>query len=136
MRSSLAPAWGTFVCCVLACAPARADAIAPCAPPPGVTAVAIPDGVPDAIMAQLGQIALPGQRFDASDVVMTGVNRRYIFVWHRGDHWIVATERGGRGYNDPVMEYALSPGGTATLVTRTLSAPSTVCRDATAMAKE
>jgi hypothetical protein len=101
-----------------------------------MASVSIPDGVPEGLRSRLGTIALPGAQFDATDVVRTGIGQRYIFVWRRDNHWIVATEQGGRGYNDPIMAYDLSDDGQASLVQRTISAPSLVCADAGAMSKE
>lgn len=116
---------------------ARGDDIAPCPPPEGMTSASIPNDVPEALQAKFGKIALPGAQFDATDIVGTGISRRYIFAWHRENHWIVATEHGGRGYNDPLLAYDLSAdGNAATLVRRRISGPSTVCSDAVAMSKE
>jgi len=116
---------------------ARADDIAPCTPPEEMSSASIPDGVPPALQDQLGQIALPGAQFDATDIVSTGLSRRYIFVWHRESRWIVATEHGGRGYNDPILVYDLSADGkVAKLVRRLISEPSAVCTDAAAMSKQ
>jgi hypothetical protein len=116
---------------------ARADDIAPCSPPEEMSSASIPDGVPPALQDQLGQIALPGAQFDATDIVSTGSSRRYLFVWHRESRWIVATEHGGRGYNDPILVYDLSADGkVAKLVRRLISEPSAVCTDAAAMSKQ
>jgi hypothetical protein len=115
---------------------ARADHIAPCSAPEGMTSESIPSAIPPALQAKLGKIATPGAAFDATDIIVTGLSRRYIFVWHRENRWIVATEHGGRGYNDPIMAYELSTdGNVATLVRQLISGPSTVCSDAVAMAK-
>jgi hypothetical protein len=115
---------------------ARADTIPACSVPEGMKSVAIPDGVPEGLRSKLGTIAAPGGQFDATDIVMTGISRRYIFAWHRGNRWIVAIEQGGRGYNNPIMAYDLSEDGQASLVRRKISAPSLVCADAEAMSKD
>jgi hypothetical protein len=115
---------------------ARADDIPTCPVPEGMKSVSIPDGVPEGLRSKLGTIAAPGGQFDATDVVMTGISRRYIFAWHRGNRWIVAIEQGGRGYDDPIMAYDLSDDGHASLVQRKSSAPQLVCSDANALSKE
>ena len=115
---------------------ARADDIPACPVPEGMNSVAIPDGVPEGLRSRLGTIAPPGAQFDATDVVRTGISRRYIFVWRRDNHWIVAIEQGGRGYNDPIMAYDFSDDGQVSLVQRKISAPQLVCSDALALTKE
>jgi hypothetical protein len=48
--------------------------------------------------------------------------------------WIVATERGGRSYNDPIFAYDVSlDGSTATPVAQRIAFPSTVCATAFAL---
>ncbi len=55
-------------------------------------------------------------------------NRRLIFIWTRGNVWVVATEHGGRGYNDPILAYQLDSNGLhATLIAERLAVPKTVC---------
>src|SRR5690348_13328826 len=94
--------WTAFAgfACTLAVNPAKADYIAPCPVPPGVVSVPLPGGLPPALRDEIGDIALPNQDFDATDVVMTGRRVRFIFVWNKGSRWLVATEHGGRGYYD------------------------------------
>jgi hypothetical protein len=118
--------------------PARADTIAPC--PAGVTAVQLPDGIAPALQQALhsavGDIVLPNQQFDAADTGMSGKSRRFIFVWNIGRKWIVATEHGGIGYNDPVFAYDLSGDGKiATLVATRIAFPPSVCSTASALAR-
>jgi hypothetical protein len=115
---------------------ARTDAIPPCALPNGVASISFENGAPPALLRALrervGELVPPGGRFDATDVVVTGKNRRLIFVWNVGTRWIVATEHGGRGYNDPIFLYDLSPEShTATLVLERIAFPETVCATAT-----
>ena len=117
---------------------ARADVIPPCATPSGVNSVPLPDGVPSAVnralQAKLGKIALPGQEFDATDVVGTGISRRFIFAWNSGSKWLVATEHGGRGYNDPIFLFDLSQNGEDVSLLKTqISFPKGVCSAASAM---
>jgi len=81
----------------------------------------------------MGHIALPGEPFDATDVVMYRTNRRFIFVWRRADEWLVAIERGGFVYSDPIYRYRLARDGKADLVETQSAIPHTVCRIATQM---
>lgn len=77
-----------------------------------------------------GVFARPGEPFRATDVIIDPSlsNKRIIFVWEQGTRWIVATERGGIGYNDPILVYDLDPQNTeATLVKEQLALPLTVC---------
>jgi hypothetical protein len=54
-----------------------------------------------------------------------------IFIWSRGDRWVIATEHGGRGYNDPIFSYAVSSDGLkATLLVERAAYPDTVCSTA------
>lgn len=120
---------------------AQADTIPSCSAPTGVTPVDLPSGIAPAVLNALhdkvGDIALPGQPFDDTDIVMTGKSRRLIFVWHTGSKWIVATEHGGRGYNDPIFLYNLSDDGkTASLVATRLSFPGGICADAVSLSKQ
>jgi hypothetical protein len=112
--------------------------LAPCFVPAGVVSVPIPEGVPavlqSALRGSLGDIALPGEKFDATDIVMTRRSRRFIFVWNVGRRWIVATEHGGRGYNNPIFAYDISDDGeTASLVETRIAVPATVCATATSL---
>jgi hypothetical protein len=82
----------------------------------------------DAIKQKLGDLVPPTSPFDATDVVTTGHNRRLIFIWARGNRWVVATEHGGRGYNDPIFGYEISPNGhQATLIAERTTFPNSVC---------
>ena len=69
----------------------------------------MPAALRDAVKQKLGYLVPPKAPFDATDVVMTGHNRRLIFIWVRGDTWVIATEHGGRGYNDPILAYTVDP---------------------------
>jgi hypothetical protein len=117
---------------------ARADYIPSCSVPNGVSSASLQAGAPPALLAALkehvGDIAAPGTAFDATDVVVTGRSRRLIFVWNVGRRWIVATEHGGRGYNDPIFAYDLSQDDrTATLVQERIAFPGTVCSIASSL---
>ena len=129
-------------CTFWSCIAARADNIPPCPVPPGATAVPLPAGLPNAIAGDVAGrlrariIALPGERFDSTDVAITGVNARYIFVWKITGGWIVAVEHGGIAYNDPVLRYESSPDGKVFKMTLGQTAfPGNVCAVATALAK-
>jgi hypothetical protein len=62
---------------------------------------------------------------------MTGQNRRLIFVRVHGTRWVIATEHGGRGYNDPVFAYDVDPdGSSAKLVGEQVAMPDTLCATA------
>jgi hypothetical protein len=77
---------------------------------------------------RLGEMVAPGEAFDATDLIETERNRRLIFVWNVGNRWIVATEHGGLGYNDPILAYDLNQdGGRVTLVQERIASPCTVC---------
>lgn len=115
-----------------AACPAWADTIPSCPLAQGVEERSIDDGVPsvlrDALAEKIGTFALPGERFDSTDIVMTGQNRRLIFVRVHGTRWVIATEHGGRGYNDPVLAYDVDPGGSpAKLVGEQTAVPETLC---------
>lgn len=132
MKVSLAPvALGWIFMCMSTAA--RADYIAPCAPPDSnVKVLQFPGGIPAALLKALrehvGDIASPGEKFDSTDVVVTGRNRRLIFAWNLGTRYVIATEHGAIGYNDPILVYEVDPQGrTAKLVSETIAFPTTVC---------
>ena len=67
---------------------AQATAISGCPAPPGAVNVALPSGLPPALRYAMGNIALPGEPFDSTDVYVKGHKyRRYIFVWNVGTRW-------------------------------------------------
>jgi hypothetical protein len=111
----------------------RADNIAPCSPPDSdVKVLSFPGSVPAIVLKALtehvGDIVAPGVMFDSTDVIRTGHNRRAIFVWNRGERYVIATERGGIGYNDPVFVYEVDPRAhSAKLVSEEVAFPDTVC---------
>jgi len=116
--------------------PARAVAIEDCTVPPGVVKVELPSGLPPALGKAMGNIALPGEPFDASDVVVEGHKySRYIFLWNTGKRWIVATEQGGIALHTMIFVYELrKEGKTAALIEKRATFPESVCADATRMA--
>jgi hypothetical protein len=100
---------------------ARADTIPPCTPPNNVSLTTslneAPAALRQALKEHVGDIVAPGEKFDATDVVVTGRSRRLIFIWNLGNRWIVATEHGGRVYKRPIFAYDLGQDGqSATLV--------------------
>jgi len=117
-------------------APAQAAAIPDCPAPPGAVDVALPSGLPPALRRAMGDIALPGEPFDATDVYVKGHRySRYIFVWNVGARWIVATEQGGIALHRAVFVYRLTKDGkTATLIDKRARFTNNVCEDATKLA--
>ena len=116
--------------------PAQVPATSDCPLPPGAVKVALPSGLPPALRDKMGDIALPGQPFNAIDVYVKGEpNRRYIFVWNIGAKWIVATEQGGFALRSAVYVYDLGKDGkTATYLDRRIGLPSEACGAATKLA--
>ena len=125
-----------FVTGILMAVPAQADDIPPCQAPQGVSVAALPGGLPPVLKKDLadrfGQIVLPNEKFDSTDIRITGHSRRFIFAWSIGAVWIVATEHGGVGYNDPIFRYEVGT-ETATLVQTLISFPNAVCAAATGL---
>jgi hypothetical protein len=109
-----------------------------CAVPSGVSAIlsvaAAPPALVGALTERIGELVDPGARFDATDVVVTGHNRRLIFIWNAGTRWIVATEHGGIGYNDPILLYELGPERRdAIFLVEVTAFPETVCSAASGL---
>ena len=124
--------------CALCSAVAQADDIPPCTPPKGVTATfsvkSMPPALSQMLKAQLQYLAEPNETFDATDVVSSGHPNRLIFVWNERDVWLVARERGGIAYSDPIQKFTLA-NGRAKLVLERSAIPNTVCSIAHAMMK-
>lgn len=77
---------------------------------------------------KLGEVVPPGEKFDSTDRIVTGKNRRAIFVWMRGNRWVIATEHGGLAYNDPIFAFDVSAGGLqAKLVAEAIAFPDSIC---------
>jgi hypothetical protein len=121
---------------VASAAPSQVAAIRDCPAPPGAVNVALPSGVPAALRGVMGNIALPGEPFDSSDVYVKGHKyRRYIFVWNIGTRWIVATEQGGIALRSAIFVYHLGKDGkTATLINKRIGFTNNVCGAATKLA--
>jgi hypothetical protein len=125
----------TFV--ALAMAAYSMPAPAACPVPPGAVNVALPSGLPPALRDALpGDIALPGEPFDTTDVYVKGhKHSRYIFVWNIGSRWIVATEQGGIALRAAIFTYDLGKDSkTAALIDRRFTFPENVCAAATKLA--
>jgi hypothetical protein len=110
---------------------AIANAVPSCTPPATVVSVPLTQ-VPPILLQTLtdsvGEIAPPGGRFDRTDVVMVGRNRRFAFFWKADDKWIVATEHGGFGYSNPIFLYHLGEGERkAALMEQKIAFPNTLC---------
>jgi hypothetical protein len=117
------------------------DVIPVCHLPMGVASYSdqkdMPIALRDAIKQKLGELVPPNSPFDATDVATTGHNRRLIFIWARGYQWVIATEHGGRGYNDPIFGYEVSPNGQqATLIAERTAFPNSVCLTAEELLKQ
>ena len=108
------------------------DVIPVCRMPVGVTSYYdqkdVPVALRDAIRQNLGELVPPNSPFDSTDVATTGHNRRLIFIWARGHRWVVASERGGRGYSDPIFAFEVSANGRqAALIAERTANPNSVC---------
>lgn len=111
---------------------ATADEIPRCLTLPPAEDVA-PADVPAILRVTLGHdigaYALPGQPYDATDVVSVGVNRRLIWVRRRGTRWVVAFEQGGRAYHDTVLSYEVGYDNSSIAGIRAeVAFPATVCQ--------
>lgn len=128
VAASAALAWSA-----LAVLPACADDIPSCAVPRGVvTSTSLENAPPllqQALKAHIGEVVPPGGKFDSTDVVRVGRDRRLIFIWNAGRRWVVATEHGGRGYNDPIFAYDLDQ-DRQRLAAERVAVPGTVCATA------
>jgi hypothetical protein len=108
------------------------DVIPACRLPMGVATYSAQKDLPvplrEAVKQNLGTLMPPGSPFDSTDVVTTGHNRRLIFIWTRGTRWVIATEHGGRGYNDPIFAYEVdSNHQSAKLLAERIAFPGSVC---------
>jgi hypothetical protein len=111
-------------------------AISDCPAPHGVVEVVLPSGLPGILRDRIGDVALPGEPFDSTDVYAKGhKHRRYIFVWNIGSRWIVATEQGGIALRSAIFVYDLSKDGkTATLIDERMGLVNNVCTAASKLA--
>jgi hypothetical protein len=126
--------WLCVMSAVLAVVASATPAQAACPVPPGAVQVALPSGLPPALRDALpGDIALPGEPFDTTDVYVKGhKHSRYILVWNIGNRWIVATEQGGIALRAAIFTYELGKDGkTAALIEKRFTFPHSVCAVAT-----
>jgi hypothetical protein len=116
--------------------PLQAGPNSECPPPAGAVSVALPSGVPPALRDVMGNIALPGEPFDTTDVYVKGHKyRRYMFAWNFGTRWIVAIEQGGFALRSIIFVYRISKDGkTVTLVEERNGFMNNVCGSATKLA--
>lgn len=126
---------------VMAATPSVADYIPPCQTiPAGVSVISRLEDAPASLVRALtdrvGEIVAVGAPFDNTDRVQTGKNRRLIFIWNRGTRWVVATEHGGRGYNDPIFAFEIDKQNRVTLVRDKWAIPYSVCSTATSLIED
>ena len=114
-----------------------ADAIRPCRILPiGVSTFSRLDDAPlavaQALTKRVGEVVPVDAPFDSTDVVRVGKSRRLIFIWNAGTTWVVATEHGGLGYNDPVFAFGIDrpDGNQVTFLGEEIAHPDTVCSTA------
>jgi hypothetical protein len=102
-----------------------------CTPPPGVVPVPLTQVPPillQTLIDNFGEFAPPMGSFDRTDYIMVGRSRRLAFFWKADNKWIVATEHGGFGYNNPVFLYHLDEGErNAVLMAQKIAFPNTLC---------
>ena len=88
----------------------------------------VPSILLQTLVDDFGEFAPRAGRFDRTDVVMVGRNRRLAFFWNADSKWIVATEHGGFGYNNPIYIYHIDGDGRkAGLMAQTIAFPETLC---------
>lgn len=114
------------------------DVIPPCPVPNGVSATSrfedAPPSLVRALTERVGEVVPAGAKFDATDIVWVGKNRRLIFIWNLGNRWVVATERGGVGYNNPIFAFDVSQDGLrVTFVQERVVFPNSVCSTASGL---
>jgi hypothetical protein len=112
-----------------------------CTAPDGVFTTSRFDDAPPALARALtgrvGEIAPVGAEFNPTDVHIigeTGKSRRLIFIWSLGNRWVVATERGGVGYNNPIFAFDVdSDGLSAAFVEERVTFPESLCATASSL---
>jgi len=92
-----------------------------------VKALSYPNDIPGVLLEVLtnhvGEIAPPRGMFNPSDVIRKGIpDRRVMFVWNRGTRYVIASEHGGIGYNNPIFLYEVDQkNNTATLISEQIA---------------
>jgi hypothetical protein len=132
MQRFTGTAWIAGLAALLAMAvAAKADEPPRClaiAPVLDVPAAAIPPTLGFVLKTDIGAYALPGEDFDATDVVQTRIHHRLMWVRRHGIRWVVAVENGGYAYNQSVFAYDMPPGGPATRIGRVGAQAGFVCQ--------
>lgn len=109
-----------------------ADEVPRCLVLPPVEEIApadMPQPLRAALARDVGAFALPGQDFDATDVVRTGVRRRLLWLRRRGTRWIAVFEHGGRSYDNPFVVYEMGLDGQSIAGVRGgVAYPASVCQ--------
>lgn len=111
------------------------NALPSCALSNGASAIAHLDDAPPALaralVQRVGEVVPAGTKFDATDLLVTGKNRRLIFIWSLNNRWVVATEHGGIGYSDPIFAFEMSQDGReAIFLQERVAYPDSVCSTA------
>lgn len=109
----------------------KIEMITNCPPPPGVTSVALPDGLAPPVRmaaASLTDHTIP-LNFDDPDVVEAGRTWRFIFAWQAGIRWIVATKSEDAGYTLFVFDLKLTA-RMPTPIQVGSTTPETLCQEA------
>ena len=106
--------------------------------PTGVSVISRLDDAPlslvQALTERVGEVVPVGAPFDSTDIIEIEKNRRLIFIWNRGTRWVVATEHGGRGYNNPVFAFEIDHhDNKVSLVREEVAFPDTVCSTASSL---
>jgi hypothetical protein len=113
------------------CGDAGAAAIPPCRALEPVVDVSVAD-IPPVMMTRLkhdlGTFALPGEPFDATPQIRTGIYERLIWVRRRGVRWAVAIQNGGRLHNQMVIAYEILPGDRVMPMSTVGARPATLCQ--------
>lgn len=131
--------WIGVMSAVLAVVSSATPAQAACPVPPGAVKIAVPSGLPTALRRALpGDIALPGEPFDSTEVYVKGnKHRRYIFVWNISTWWIVAMEQGGIALRAAIFTYDLGKDGKAALlIEESITFPESACASATKLVEK
>jgi hypothetical protein len=121
--------------------PASGEVNPACPAPYGVSVISRLDDAPPALARALtdrvGEIAPVGAEFHPTDVHIIGEtakSRRLIFIWSLGNRWVVATERGGVGYNNPIFAFDVASDGlSAAFVGERVTFPDSLCATASSL---
>jgi hypothetical protein len=94
-----------------------------------IAAADMPPPLRAALTRDVGVFALPGQGFDTTDVVRTGVRRRLLWLRKRATRWVAVFERGGRSYDNPFVVYEMGLDGRSIASVREgIAFPASVCQ--------